>query len=333
MRPSEIELWVHRVVPVVESGGRIEDSRVELKSVWPTPEKAARLVAGHANASQGDSILWIVGVDEDSGRILGAGDNEFSNWHKAFVAAFDEPAPHCTDVVVPYNDKHLVGLHFETDRPPYVIKTSGQISREVPFRVGTHVNSANRMQILRVLAPLAEKREVETVWGRLMFNPDARSMGAIKAHRCHMRFQAAIMLLQGPNTQTYLTSHRSKATLRLNNGVVIELPLGFFPDGFRNEPTLPTLSIVGPQMFGVLCEVSLESDAPIPPLNDGDAQLEIVFNPPNVNDTLTVLFQMAILAKQSTDVARNWAVLNGIATRTDNFRNNILDVSDWLKQE
>lgn len=64
MRQIEIEAWVLRVIEQVKRGQSNEDSRVELKARWIEPEKAARQIAGHANAARGDKILWIIGLDE-----------------------------------------------------------------------------------------------------------------------------------------------------------------------------------------------------------------------------------------------------------------------------
>ena len=57
MRIHEIETWVLQIVERVESEQPIEDSRIELKSDWIDPAKAARQLAGHANAAHGDTLL------------------------------------------------------------------------------------------------------------------------------------------------------------------------------------------------------------------------------------------------------------------------------------
>jgi hypothetical protein len=53
MRPPEIEAWALDVIRRVSSGQPHEDFRVELKADWITTEKAARRLAGHANAARG----------------------------------------------------------------------------------------------------------------------------------------------------------------------------------------------------------------------------------------------------------------------------------------
>ena len=57
MRPrsQEIEYRVRRIVEAVERGEPIEDDLVELKSEWLRDHhKAARRIAGHANAARGE---------------------------------------------------------------------------------------------------------------------------------------------------------------------------------------------------------------------------------------------------------------------------------------
>ena len=57
---------VHDYHRMGEAGIFSEDDRVELKGEWPTDiPKAARRIAGHANASGGQSVLWVIGLDEE----------------------------------------------------------------------------------------------------------------------------------------------------------------------------------------------------------------------------------------------------------------------------
>ena len=64
MKQHQIEVWVLDIVEKVEDGQPVEDSRVEFKSDWIPPEKAARRIAGHANAARGENTLWVIGLDE-----------------------------------------------------------------------------------------------------------------------------------------------------------------------------------------------------------------------------------------------------------------------------
>ena len=108
MRTCEIEAWALRAIDRVEKHQPNEDSRVELKAVWPDgPEKAARQIAGHANALHGEPILWVIGVDEKQG-VSGASQNDLANWWPQVKVQFDGPVPILQDVLVDWErqDRH-----------------------------------------------------------------------------------------------------------------------------------------------------------------------------------------------------------------------------------
>jgi len=96
MRLNDIESWALNVIQRVESKQPVEDSRVELKSEWPKDHnKAARQIAGHANAAHGESILWLLGVDEREG-VTGVDYEEISNWKQSIEAKFEGLLPPLT---------------------------------------------------------------------------------------------------------------------------------------------------------------------------------------------------------------------------------------------
>ena len=173
MRPVEIENWALRIIEMVEKGQPNEDARVELKADWIDPRKAARRLAGHANASRGDAILWLIGVDQENG-VKGAIHSELSNWYLQVVAEFDGVAPTMTDVNVPHNGVTVAALYFETDRAPYVVKNpqygaanGSSIALEVPWRDGTRVRTAKREDLIRLLVPVLSTPDVEILSGEL----------------------------------------------------------------------------------------------------------------------------------------------------------------------
>lgn len=76
MNSREIESWSLRVIERVVANHPHEDFLVELKRNWLTdPNRTARRIAGHANAARGEPILWLVGVDQNSG-VLGVASAE-----------------------------------------------------------------------------------------------------------------------------------------------------------------------------------------------------------------------------------------------------------------
>lgn len=171
MRAFQVENWVLSIAEQVLSGGRVEDSRVELKAVWPElPEKAARRIAAHANAARGENILWIIGIDEKNQIVCGADNCELANWYPQIQSFFDGLAPSIKDYNVPFGGKNLVAMLFVTDRAPYVVKNKENDRLEVPWRDGTRTRSATRSELLKVLAEKIVTPQIEVLEGTLRAN-------------------------------------------------------------------------------------------------------------------------------------------------------------------
>jgi len=153
VRAFQVESWVLTIVERVLAGQRVEDSRVELKAAWPEPpEKTARQIAGHANAARGDSILWVIGIDEKSKSINDAGQCELANWFPSVQSFFNGLAPAVQDYNIPVNGKNLVALLFESNRAPFVVRNKENDRLEVPWRDGTRTRSATRSELLKLLS-------------------------------------------------------------------------------------------------------------------------------------------------------------------------------------
>lgn len=173
MTPLQIESWALRVIERVENRQPNEDDLVELKRDWIDPQRAARRIAGHANAARGEPILWLVGVDEQAG-VVGASPVDLATWYSAVESHFDELAPRLRTINVPWGGQTVVALLFETDRAPFVVKNAvygqpgaGPVEREVPWREGTSVRSARRLDLLRLISPLVSAPDAEVVSGRM----------------------------------------------------------------------------------------------------------------------------------------------------------------------
>ncbi len=142
---------------MVLNGQPVEDSRVELKAIWLDAEKAAPRLAGHANASRGESILWLIGVDERKGSVVGVDATEKGNWYKAVEKCFDGFAPRLlVDVNLRVNGSAVVALYFDTAlEAPYVTKSQAGGFPEyiVPWRRGTDLRAARRQDLLSLLVP------------------------------------------------------------------------------------------------------------------------------------------------------------------------------------
>ena len=172
MKPSDIEAWTLEVCDRVKRGQRIEDMRVEAKSAWIEAAKAARRLAGHANAAGGEPILWVIGLDENRG-VVTLDCTDLASWWEGVRSQFCDMSPALKDVIVPVHEQVVVALLFDTDRAPFVTKNpsigkpnGGPVETEVPWREGTQVRSARREDLLRILlpqrlAPLCEPRVCE----------------------------------------------------------------------------------------------------------------------------------------------------------------------------
>ena len=93
MNPSQIEYWALSIVDRVKRRQPVEDNRVELQSNWSDPDDAARRIAEHSNSAGGEPILWLIGVDERNGTIIGTDKNEMANWWPSVRAYFNDLAP------------------------------------------------------------------------------------------------------------------------------------------------------------------------------------------------------------------------------------------------
>jgi len=173
MTPQELELWAREIVATVLSKQPVEDSTVELKANWIEPEKAAERLAGHANASRGASILWLIGVDERNSSLTNVDPIEKENWYKAVQKYFDGFAPRLQlDVNIRIQNSIVVALYFDTaHESPYVVrntKSGGNYPEYVvPWREGTRLRSARRDELLRILIPI---RRLSVLLDELEFN-------------------------------------------------------------------------------------------------------------------------------------------------------------------
>jgi hypothetical protein len=171
---AQIEARVLGIFDVIKSGANHEDALVELKADWPAPQRAARRLAGHANAARGEGILWVIGLDETHGatRLTPV---DLSEWWAQVRGLFDGPAPDLRDLIVRTADGPVHALHFDVGRSPYVVRNpaygstgGGPIEREVPWREGTAVRTATREDLIRLLVPVLRLPEVEILSGTVV---------------------------------------------------------------------------------------------------------------------------------------------------------------------
>jgi hypothetical protein len=263
MRNHEIESWALSVIDRVTKGQAVEDSRVELKLEWPEAKRAARRLAGHANAARGEAILWVIGIDEKTGKVSGVEFSELASWYNAVRAVFDELAPEPISLNIPAEGKTVAGLYFETDRAPYVVKVQeGKgVQREVPWRIATGVESVTRSQLLRLLAPLEKRLEVELLAGHIRIDRAVpvqhKTEGGDEFVDRYWKFN----LFVGQPMERLTIIHRFRSRLRIRFG---NHDFGTFRDlGFNSaDPsvhiTSSVVSIRGPALIHIENSVTVQ---------------------------------------------------------------------------
>ena len=248
MNAFQIESWAIKVIERVETGQPDEDFKVELKSEWPEPQKAARRLAAHANASRGEPILWLIGVDQKARTVTGVSHMEVSTWYEQVRAEFDErTAPAMKDLNISYNGKTVVALLFDTERLPFVVKTAeGRL--EVPWREGTLTRSAKRSELLKLLVPLQFLPQFEVLAGEV--NIDKNNQGEL-SWRVHLN----LYVEPRDDMRLVIPFHRCKASLEiLDQNVLVELselrlyPPSYFEKNFSKtiETTNDEVLVYGP---------------------------------------------------------------------------------------
>lgn len=155
--PRQIELRAIKVLEQLKRSEFREDSRVELKRELGDEYRTARRIAGHCNASRGDMVLWIIGADEELG-VVGWSAPDFAEYLPKVWSYFADGHPACTEVSFVFDGLPCVALAFSTSRAPYLVKNPScglekgvVIEREIPWRDGTRIRTANRDEVIRLL--------------------------------------------------------------------------------------------------------------------------------------------------------------------------------------
>lgn len=158
-----------KIIEQVEGGNRIEDDLVELKREWIDPNKAARQIAGHANAARGETILWLFGIDEAQHEVTGVQAEDLSKWWDQVQSRFDERAPSIGHVNISQaNRRTVLALAIDTEAAPFVVKsTESGRQREVLYREGTRVQPVTRSQLLRLLTEPGNRLDAEVLSRRV----------------------------------------------------------------------------------------------------------------------------------------------------------------------
>ncbi|MEI2808792.1 MAG: RNA-binding domain-containing protein [Nocardioides sp.] len=144
---------VRQRVSGLRQNRKAEDDRVEFKSDWPEPHKAARQLAASANRQAGEFLVYVVGIDDQTGALTDVSNTEAGDWVTQVAKSFDQgivPTLVRHQVVAVSDDETVNVLLFSTNEYPYVVKTADG-NRDVPFRSGSTTRSAHRHELVDML--------------------------------------------------------------------------------------------------------------------------------------------------------------------------------------
>lgn len=254
MNKNEIENWALRIIAQVRENQPNEDFRVELKTEWIDPVKAARLIAGQANAAHGEPVLWLIGVNQELG-VVGARHRELAVWYEKVKAQFDGMPPEMIDLNIPVEGQTVVALLFETDRAPFVIrnplygKRKGGVEYEVPWRENTSTRTARRAQLIQLLTPLQIVPQLEILSGDLVCNPLKDGGKSDLEWKLHLELYVST---NRPDTHIFIPYHRCNVSLLFKDSlrsVAFEtLVLSTPRDSLTISATRTEIRIEGPGM-------------------------------------------------------------------------------------
>jgi hypothetical protein len=254
MNKNEIENWALRVIDQVRDHQPNEDFRVELKTEWIEPIKAARLIAGQANAAHGEPVLWLIGVNQELG-VVGARHKELASWYEKVKVQFDGISPEMLDLNIPVSDSTVVALLFETDRAPFVIKNplygkrKGGVEFEIPWRENTSTRTARRAQLIKLLSPLQNVPQLEILSGDLICNPLKDATPSDLEWKLHLEIYVST---NQPDTHIFIPYHRCTVSLLLKETLhsypFETLVLSTARDSLTISATRTEIRIEGPGM-------------------------------------------------------------------------------------
>lgn len=223
MRKQELEVLILDIAESIDSGSLVEDQTIELKSVFPDNEKkAARQIAGLANAARSEGVTWIVGMDEVRG-VIGVDKTEIADWWPAVKKHFSSACPSLETVAVKkLKGKTVLGLHFRTLEIPYLVNNpnGGQvISREIPWREGNSTRTAKRDDVLRMLVPRVKAPQLEVLSMTVTFTSNL----SVREFAIH----SEVYLYSSTETTVTIPYHRSRIFVKAETLDKFEIPMKY----------------------------------------------------------------------------------------------------------
>lgn len=265
MRLVEIEMWANRVLNSIDKSGLAEDHRVELKREWIRSNDAARRIAAHANSAPDDTILWLIGIDEKTGKASGIQPEDLADWWPKVEAEFAERiAPEPTAINMLRDGVPFVAIAFKTDRAPYLVhnesfgKLKGQnMAWEVPFRIGTETRTATRAQLLGLISPALYLPKVELISAGVALNKPVREERWVQ--KCIADAQFYLIM---PTDETITLDTRACGLTIEVEGLMPSLLAGLSLSALGSNPLPPTsytCIVTGPKLLHIHAEDNVPS--------------------------------------------------------------------------
>lgn len=272
MNTQQLQILLQPIIKAILDGRPVEDTRIEVKSVWIDHSPAAHRLAGHANASRGEPIIWILGIDEKKRKVTGVDTFEMDNWIKAVEKYFDGEAPALvTHTNIHIEDKTIVALYFETHlAAPFVVKNSegGYPQFTVPWRSATRLRAAKREEIIEILRSVVRVPEVRIMGANLTVSVENNEVGTSypQSDKKFFSWKLSADLYFTPQTQEKIVIPYALcyANFRVENYGSFRLPIKFSATGESATIVCAASELVISGAGSVRLEGVGKNPAPIP---------------------------------------------------------------------
>jgi hypothetical protein len=246
-------------------------------------------------------VLWVIGVDEATGEVVGAAREDLAAWWAQVQAEFDELAPAMDDLIVVLEGKPVLSLVFATDRVPHLVKNpqGGTVQFEVPWRTATGVRTARRSELLRLLARQQLLPTVEVLDARIY----EYQAGSSEARQ--LSLDLALYVTPRDEERIVIPHHRCSMKIEFDGGISIEAHIrrispptsGDFTQAVVLTPlATPTgceIILDGPSEVGV--EVFQAAPVALP---DADATVSLWMSPTGHEDAVVVSARLCRTLKE-----------------------------------
>jgi hypothetical protein len=209
-----IDAWVADVVQKIGKLAFQEDDRVEVRPEWPTNHyESARTIAGLVNASGGQEVLLLIGIDpEKNPPFTGCNPSEPENWlptvMKYFIGGAAPPTYRLTQQT--FEEFTCAAIVFDSMDAPFLVKNPEHgiskghvIDSEIPWRCGAGARSARRSEILSLMHRYSHRPHFELVRSQASLGPDPNGAG-----RSRLNIILTIYAMSGNADPIILPRHR-----------------------------------------------------------------------------------------------------------------------------